>query len=189
MENIIIFIFGWFFIGFLFSLIKTYYWYKVLIKDHVASNHHDFSKTPFKIYFPICIIWTIQSLQWCFGRNDNRYGKETIPIIPISYQDHYIEEKDLYKRDRDSILEPRITKSNINYAIIKNHNGYYSYLDKMTIKFDKLKFIKEQFGMGILLGWFHLLFWVIGIICWIFIPLFIQINKFITAPIHEEQTV
>ena len=150
LEIILGFTFCWFLIGWLFSVLKTKYWYNFLIKKEYVNKYSDFTETPWKIYLPICLIWPIQSLSWVFSDKE-KCRRMAITLLGLLKQG---------------------TKESINDAIINNKSNYYSrdfsdrYCDN---EINKETYIRKQFGLGTLVGGFHLFFWLIGIIVWVII--------------------
>lgn len=156
-------IISWPLVGFLFTLGRTWYWKKVLIKGKVASIYYDFYKTPFLVYLPICIIWPGQAFNWFTNSegsffhdsiNGSKDGKEDcIPIVPVSF---IPESSDIFERTR------------LNKAAILGLRSYLSYPEKkeeISIK----EVLIFNFSLGVAFGWLNLLFWVTGIISWIII--------------------
>lgn len=155
-EIIMSVIFCWFFIGWLFAILKTKFWYNFLIKKEYADKFYDFEETPWRIILPILIIFPIQTINWLCNpyKNDSCNRQKTIPIIPFG-------------------ASCRKTKSNINYAAINAVPTYLSFVDNYgdgtTLDFNEKEFIKEQFGFCVLIGGFHLISWLIGILGWVVI--------------------
>ncbi|MCX6754755.1 MAG: hypothetical protein NTU81_02935 [Candidatus Nomurabacteria bacterium] len=154
-EVIFEFIFYWFAIGWIFTFIKMKYWHNVLIKKNIVSLFSDLSdpNLGFKIYFPISLIWPMQTFSWLLSDYDkeNKYRKPTMPITPLGYQG--LEEYG------------RISRSNINYAIIHNESTYVGSYDFVNIKISKTKYIRNEFILGTLFGGFHIMFWLYGVCC------------------------
>jgi hypothetical protein len=136
--------------------IRTKYWLNVLIKKDIVNKYVDFSdsKTPFKVYFPICLIWPMQSFIWYFSTyKEHQNRSNTMPITPLGYQGI----------DKEGVL----VRSNINYAIVNDESIYMDSSSSMGVKISKDKYTREQFGIGVVFGGFHVFFWLLGSLCWV----------------------
>lgn len=148
--------YGWFIVGWIFMFIKTKYWRNVLIKKDVVSKYTDFieSETPFRVYFPICLIWPMQSFIWYFSTyKENQNRKPTMPITLLGYQGI----------NKEGVL----VRSNINYAIVNDELAYTVYPGAVRVNISLEKYTTEQFGIGVVFGGFHIFFWFFGLLCWV----------------------
>lgn len=161
-------IFSWFFVGWLVSTLKTIYWQKYIIDNGVAEKYPNFKYTPWKVYLPICFIWLRQSALW-FDKSFSpdkevqKGSKMAMPIIPISF---------MKGREETQV----INKTRINYGVIKGDTFFVDY--EVDSNQNIRKFLSENLGLGILVGWLNIFFWAFGLIYWLFILIYYPFKGF-----------